>query len=394
MKRFKTKAAALLLALVLPLAGCAEGYEPAQIPVDHIDTGREDTGPNLADYVNQGLDEAKENGLYHESDYSGITAGSREPGYGEVDPDRLYTPTDYSDILASGTDGSQNDANSESSGSQENSESPNGSEGSSESPGNQGTFSSSEGSGNSGSSSSSGSHDSSGNQGVSGSSEDAENQEQHEFIGSEHGPLSQDTMVPWLLKQKYEGEPYIDVHVYEDCFTHDELKMDWPVEYYSELDELGRVGFAFACLDESLMPDEGAERGDISSVYPTGWEQAKYEGIDSGGWLYNRCHLIAWALAGEDANERNLMTGTRYFNVEGMLPFEKQVMEYIDGNPENHVLYRATPIYDGDCLLADGLLLEARSVEDAGKLHFCVYIFNVQPGVKLDYETGKSKLAK
>lgn len=206
--------------------------------------------------------------------------------------------------------------------------------------------------------------------------------------------MSQDTMVPWLLKQKYEGEPYIDVHVYEDCFTHDELKMDWPVEYYSELDELGRVRFAFACLDESLMPDEGVERGDISSVYPTGWEQAKYEGIDSGGWLYNRCHLIAWALAGEDANERNLMTGTRYFNVEGMLPFEKQVMEYIDGNPENHVLYRATPIYDGDCLLADGLLLEARSVEDAGKLHFCVYIFNVQPGVKLDYETGKSKLAK
>ena len=393
MKRFRTKAAALLLALALPLVGCAEGYEPAQIPVDHIDTGREDTGPDLADYVNQGLDDAKENGLYHESDYSDIIAGSREPGYGEVDPDRLYTPTDYSDILASGTDGSQNDEDPESS---DSSGSSNDS-GSSESSGNNGNSGSSGSFGISGSSENSENSENSGdlgNAGTSGSSKDSENQEQHEFIRSEHGPLSQDTMVPWLLKQKYEGEPYIDVHVYEDCFTHDELKMDWPVEYYSELDELGRVGFAFACLDESLMPDEGAERGDISSVYPTGWEQAKYEGIDSGGWLYNRCHLIAWALAGEDANERNLMTGTRYFNVEGMLPFEKQVMEYIDENPENHVLYRATPIYDGDCLLADGLLLEARSVEDAGKLHFCVYIFNVQPGVKLDYKTGKSKLAK
>lgn len=147
-------------------------------------------------------------------------------------------------------------------------------------------------------------------------------------------------------------------------------------------------------MNKSLIPPYKEEREDISSIKPTGWVQEKYDSIGNGGWLYNRCHLIAWSLAGENDNERNLMTGTRYFNVEGMLPFETQVLDYIDDNPENHILYRATPIYEDEGLLAKGLLLEAYSIEDDGKLSFCVYLFNVQPGIDIDYQTGNNKLIK
>ena len=142
------------------------------------------------------------------------------------------------------------------------------------------------------------------------------------------------------------------------------------------------------------MPTE--ERGTIGNIKPSGWNQAKYEGvIDSKPpYLYNRCHLIAYCLTAENANEKNLITGTRYMNVEGMLPFEEQVAKYLDQN-DNHVLYRVTPVFDGDNLVASGVLLEAYSVEDNGEgVCFCVYCYNVQPGIEIDYKTGESSLRR
>ena len=135
------------------------------------------------------------------------------------------------------------------------------------------------------------------------------------------------------------------------------------------------------------MPPEGDERGSISNVKPTGWEQAKYD----GEYLYNRCHLIGYQLSDEDANELNLITGTRYFNVNGMLPFENMVADYINENENNHVLYRVTPIFEGNNLLAKGVEIEAYSVEDKGEgICFNVFIYNVQPEISIDYKTGKS----
>lgn len=158
-------------------------------------------------------------------------------------------------------------------------------------------------------------------------------------------------------------------------------------ENYSNLDELGRCGVAFANICKETMSPEGDKRGDISSVKPTGWEQAKY----NGEYLYNRCHLIGYQLSDEDANELNLITGTRYFNVNGMLPFENKVAEYIEENEENHVLYRVTPIFKRDNCLASGVEIEAYSVEDKGQgICFNVYVYNVQPGITIDYKTGKS----
>ena len=142
---------------------------------------------------------------------------------------------------------------------------------------------------------------------------------------------------------------------------------------------------AYANLSKSIMPTE--KREDISDVKPTGWIQEEYD----GEYLYNRCHLIGYQLAGENANELNLITGTRYFNVSGMLPFENQVADYIRNNKQNHVLYRVTPIFEGNNLLASGVQLEAYSVEDKGEgICFNVFVYNVQPGVTIDYATGKS----
>ena len=143
------------------------------------------------------------------------------------------------------------------------------------------------------------------------------------------------------------------------------------------------------------MPSEDEERESISEITPSGWKQAEYKGIVEGDYLYNRCHLIGYQLAGENANEKNLITGTRYLNIEGMLPFENKVAEYIDENRNNHVLYRVTPIYDGNNLVASGVLMEAYSVEDNGKgVCFNIYAYNVQPGISIDYATGESKEAK
>lgn len=160
-------------------------------------------------------------------------------------------------------------------------------------------------------------------------------------------------------------------------------------EEYSELDNLGRCGVAFANICKETMPKEDDERESISSVKPSGWVQEKY----NGEYLYNRCHLIGYQLTNENANKQNLITGTVYLNIEGMLPFENEIAQYIEDNPNNHVLYRVTPIFDGDNLVASGVQLEAFSVEDKGKgICFNVYCYNVEPGIIIDYKTGESYL--
>ena len=188
----------------------------------------------------------------------------------------------------------------------------------------------------------------------------------------------------------YTDKPYVEINGNEPFFEESEIT-DEAYEIYSDLDALGRCGVAMACLGLELAPTE--EREDIGSVYPSGWE---YGGVSNNreydfGYLYNRCHLIGFQLAGENANEKNLITGTRYMNVEGMLPFENRVDDYIE-DTENHVMYRVTPIYDGYNYLADGVLMEALSVEDGGLgVEFCVFIYNVQPGIEINYFTGQNR---
>lgn len=182
----------------------------------------------------------------------------------------------------------------------------------------------------------------------------------------------------------YEGEPYVEINDNEPEFTEEELVAE-SYESYSELDGLGRCGTAQACIGEDLMPDE--ERGDISSVKPTGWKNKPYDNVD-GEYLYNRCHLIGFQLSGENANVQNLITGTRYMNTEGMLPFENIVAEYVK-ETDNHVMYRVTPVFEGENLVASGVQMEAESVEDDGiGISFNVYIYNVQPEIYIDYATG------
>lgn len=182
----------------------------------------------------------------------------------------------------------------------------------------------------------------------------------------------------------YSGTPYTEVNGNKPYFTEADLTTQ-SFEIYSELDSLGRCGVAYANVGQDLMPTE--PRGEIGAVKPTGWHLVKYDNVD-GKYLYNRCHLIAYMLAAENANPQNLITGTRYLNVQGMLPFETKVCDYVK-NTGNHVLYRVTPIFDGDNLLADGVLMEAYSVEDAGEgISFCVFAYNVQPGIGIDYATG------
>lgn len=186
----------------------------------------------------------------------------------------------------------------------------------------------------------------------------------------------------------YDGEAYIEVNGNIPFFTEEELLIE-SYEAYSGLDILGRCGEAVGCLSQELMPTE--ERGEIGMVKPSGWQSVKYPEEIEDVYLYNRCHLIAWCLSGENANEENLITGTRYMNVEGMLPFENLVANYID-RTNHHVMYRVTPIFRGTNLVADGVLMEAYSVEDEGKgICFCVYCYNVQPGIEIDYQTGKSR---
>lgn len=161
-----------------------------------------------------------------------------------------------------------------------------------------------------------------------------------------------------------------------------------PFEKYSELDELGRCGVAYANICKEIMPTE--KRGEIGNVKPTGWHTVRYDDLVEGKYLYNRCHLIGYQLAGENANEKNLITGTRYFNVSGMLPFENQVADYVE-ETNHHVLYRVTPIFEGNNLVAKGVQMEGFSVEDRGEgVCFHVFVYNAQPGITIDYLTGES----
>lgn len=187
---------------------------------------------------------------------------------------------------------------------------------------------------------------------------------------------------------EYSGRPYVVINDNIPSFNKYELTVKG-YETYASLDSLGRCGGAVASCGREIMPKANEERGSISSVKPSGWIQAQYDWV-SGKYLYNRCHLLGWQLSAENANKRNLITGTRYMNTEGMLPFENMVADYIR-ETNNHVAYRVTPIYDGSDLVANGVQMEAYSVEDDGEgICFNVYCYNVQPGVKIDYSTGRS----
>ena len=182
-------------------------------------------------------------------------------------------------------------------------------------------------------------------------------------------------------------EPYIKVNGNVPRFSEEEKKNAAAFESYSDLDALGRCGVAFACVGKETMPTE--ERGPIGRIKPSGWHSVKYDFVD-GKYLYNRCHLIGYQLTAENANEKNLITGTRYLNTKGMLPFENMVADYVK-ETGNHVLYRVTPVFEGKNLVASGVYMEAYSVEDDGDgICFYVYVFNRQPGVKIDYLTGDS----
>ena len=187
----------------------------------------------------------------------------------------------------------------------------------------------------------------------------------------------------------FSGSPYVVLNNNVPFFSEEDLTTT-SFEAYSPLDSLGRCGVAFANVGQDLMPTE--ERGSIGQVKPTGWHTIKYDIVD-GKYLYNRCHLIGYQLTAENANTQNLITGTRYLNVEGMLPFENLVADYVK-ETDHHVLYRVTPVFDGDNLVASGVIMEAESVEDKGKgVLFCVYCYNAQPGITINYATGDSALS-
>lgn len=201
-------------------------------------------------------------------------------------------------------------------------------------------------------------------------------------------PTASDTAEVVALSDipEFSGEPYVVINDNEPSFPAEDFTSEG-FEEYSPLDDLGRCGVAYANVGLETMPTE--ERGSISNVKPTGWKSVQYDFVD-GKSLYNRCHLIGFQLTGENANRQNLITGTRYMNVDGMLPFENLVADYVK-ETENHVLYRVTPIFEGDNLVASGVQMEAQSVEDKGAgVCFNVYVYNNQPGVTIDYATGDS----
>lgn len=186
----------------------------------------------------------------------------------------------------------------------------------------------------------------------------------------------------------FSGDPYVVICDNMPEFTQEDMTTQ-AYERYSDLDRLHRCGYAMACVGQELMPQE--ERGSIGQVKPSGWQTVKYDIVD-GKYLYNRCHLIGYQLTGEKANEKNLITGTRYMNVEGMLPFENMVADYVK-ETDNHVLYRVTPIFEGKNMVASGVQMEAWSVEDDGQgICYHVYVYNNQPGIIIDYATGESRL--
>ena len=184
----------------------------------------------------------------------------------------------------------------------------------------------------------------------------------------------------------YSGQPYIAIHDNLPYFSEDEIT-DRSFEFYSPLDHLDRCGPATASIGLDLMPTE--KRESIREVHPSGWQSVQYDFVD-GKSLYNRCHLIGFQLSGENANEQNLITGTRSLNIHGMLPFENMIADYVK-ETGNHVMYRVTPVFEKDHLVANGVLMEGLSVEDQGEgISFCVYAYNAEPGVVIDYKTGSN----
>ena len=184
---------------------------------------------------------------------------------------------------------------------------------------------------------------------------------------------------------EYNNTPYIEINNNKPYFNNTDMTTVF-YEHYSELDNLGRTGVAMACLGPETLPTE--KRGPIGMIKPAGWHTVKYPDVIKDLYLYNRCHLIAFELSGENANEKNLTTGTRYLNISGMLPFENKTQKYIE-DTYNHVIYRVTPVFINNELVCRGILIEAKSVED-NNLEFCVYCYNVQPGIIIDYTTGDS----
>ena len=187
----------------------------------------------------------------------------------------------------------------------------------------------------------------------------------------------------------YSGAPYVVLGDNVPDFTEEEKKTTEAFTYYGDLDDMGRCTLTFANVCPQTQPTE--KRGEIGQVRPSGWHTVKYNDLIDGNYLYNRCHLIGYQLSGENANEKNLITGTRYLNVTGMLPFEDEVADYVKQN-NAHVRYRVTPIYEGDNLVASGVQMEAKSVEDDGAgICYNVYVYNIQPGITIDYATGDSQ---
>ena len=190
---------------------------------------------------------------------------------------------------------------------------------------------------------------------------------------------------------KFSSLPYVVINENIPFFEESEYTTT-AFERYSDLDELGRCGVAYANIGKEIMPTQ--KREEIGNIKPTGWHTVRYDDLVEGKYLYNRCHLIGYQLSGENANEKNLITGTRYFNVTGMLPFENKVADYVE-ETNHHVLYRVTPIFKGNNLVASGVQMEAFSVEDKGEgVCFHVYVYNCQPKIEINYLTGESKVAE
>lgn len=209
-------------------------------------------------------------------------------------------------------------------------------------------------------------------------------------IQPEEGAVLQDEALSLTDLPPFSGTPYVELNNNIPHFTENDY-LNTSFEIYSDLDSLGRCGAAFANISKDTIPTE--EREAIGHIKPSGWHTVKYDCVD-GKYLYNRCHLIAYNLCGENSNEKNLITGTRYMNVQGMLPFEIKVYDYVV-ETGNHVLYRTTPVFEGDNLLALGVVMEGWSVEDSGKgICFNVFVYNAQPGVEIDYATGESRLTE
>lgn len=216
--------------------------------------------------------------------------------------------------------------------------------------------------------------------------EQTDTEEQEKSLPSTENATTIEETFDFAAIPAYDGKAYVTVNDNIPFFTEEELGSA-SYETYGELDPLGRCTVCVASVGQNLMPTE--ERGSIGVVKPTGWHTVKYDFVD-GKYLYNRCHLIGYQLTGENANEKNLITGTRYLNIEGMLPFENMVADYVK-ETDQHVMYRVTPVFEGDNLLASGVLMEGKSVEDNGEgILFCVFAYNVQPGVTIDYATGES----